>query len=74
VELLQGRDMTDEEFEQYKQSRADEYTAMKNKNKEQVLKYNDKINKAFQKQVEQNLDPQLKEYYDNKTITELLAM
>jgi DNA anti-recombination protein RmuC len=74
VELLQGRDMTDEEFEQYKQSRAAEYTAMKNKNKEQVLKYNDKINKAFQKQVEQNLDPQLKEYYDNKTITELLAM
>jgi hypothetical protein len=74
VELLQGRDMTDEEFEQYKQDRAAEYTAMKNKNKEQVLEYNDKINKAFQKQVEQNLDPQLKEYYDNKTITELLAM
>jgi hypothetical protein len=66
--------MTDEEFEQFKQSRADEYDARKSKNKEQVLKYNDKINKAFQKQVEMNLDPQIKEYYDDKTMTELLAL
>jgi hypothetical protein len=66
--------MTDDELEQYKQNIAAEYDARKNKNKEQVLKYNDKINKAFQKQVEQNLDPQIKEYYDDKTITELLAL
>ena len=74
VEAMQWREMTDDELEQYKQNVAAEYDARKNKNKEQVLKYNDKINKAFQKQVEQNLDPQIKEYYDDKTITELLAL
>lgn len=74
VEAMQWRELTDEEFEQFKQSRADEYDARKSKNKEQVLKYNDKINKAFQKQVEMNLDPQIKEYYDDKTMTELLAL
>lgn len=73
AETILGGKMSDEEYKQYIQDRVNENNANIERNKEKVLGYQQKINNAFAEKVAKNLDPEIKDYYDNKSITELMT-